>query len=74
MGEQPPPCQMTEVFTATVPDRAGRLDRFLAGATGLTRNRVQYLISAGVATVNGRPVSDTHMLIDPLTIRAGDHP
>ncbi len=37
------------------PDGAGRLDRWLAEATPLTRGRVQELIEQGRVTVEGRP-------------------
>ncbi len=36
-------------------DREGRLDRFLAEASGLTRNQVQRLIREGAVEVNGAP-------------------
>lgn len=45
------------VRTVRVPDgTAGRIDRFIADATGLSRSHVQKLISAGRLTVDGVPV------------------
>ena len=45
------------VRTVRVPDgTAGRIDRFVADATGLSRSHVQKLISAGRLTVDGVPV------------------
>jgi 23S rRNA pseudouridine1911/1915/1917 synthase len=45
------------VRTVRIPDgTAGRIDRFVADATGLSRSHVQKLISAGRLTVDGVPV------------------
>jgi 23S rRNA pseudouridine1911/1915/1917 synthase len=45
------------VRTVRVPDgTAGRIDRFVADATGLSRSHVQKLISDGRLTVDGMPV------------------
>jgi 23S rRNA pseudouridine1911/1915/1917 synthase len=45
------------VRTVRVPDgAAGRIDRFVADATGLSRSHVQKLISDGRLTVDGMPV------------------
>ena len=48
---------MPGIRTVRVPDgTAGRIDRFIADATGLSRSHVQKLISAGRLTVDGVPV------------------
>ena len=39
-----------------------RLDVFLVSLTGLSRNRVQGLISAGMVLVNGKPARKNHVL------------
>ncbi|HSL76641.1 MAG TPA: S4 domain-containing protein, partial [Candidatus Limnocylindrales bacterium] len=45
------------VRTVRVPEgTAGRIDRFIADATGLSRSHVQKLISDGRLTVDGIPV------------------
>jgi 23S rRNA pseudouridine1911/1915/1917 synthase len=45
------------IRTVRVPEgTAGRIDRFVADATGLSRSHVQKLISAGRLTVDGVPV------------------
>jgi 23S rRNA pseudouridine1911/1915/1917 synthase len=45
------------VRTVRIPDgTAGRIDRFVADATGLSRSHVQKLITAGRLTVDGVPV------------------
>jgi 23S rRNA pseudouridine1911/1915/1917 synthase len=45
------------IRTVRVPDgTAGRIDRFVADATGLSRSHVQKLISDGRLTVDGMPV------------------
>ena len=45
------------IRTVRVPDgTAGRIDRFVADATGLSRSHVQKLISDGRLTVDGVPV------------------
>jgi 23S rRNA pseudouridine1911/1915/1917 synthase len=45
------------VRSVRIPDgTAGRIDRFVADATGLSRSHVQKLISAGRLTVDGVPV------------------
>ncbi len=43
-------------------DREGRLDRFLAEASGLTRNQVQRLIREGAVEVNGAPARAGRLL------------
>ena len=45
-----------ERVTLTVGDgEGGRLDRFVAERTELSRNRVQRLVADGCVTVDGRP-------------------
>jgi 23S rRNA pseudouridine1911/1915/1917 synthase len=51
------------VRTVRVPDgTAGRIDRFVADATGLSRSHVQTLISDGRLTVDGVPVRATALV------------
>jgi 23S rRNA pseudouridine1911/1915/1917 synthase len=51
-GSQPP----SELRLRVPADAAGRIDRFVADRSGLSRTYVQKLISAGHLTVDGRPV------------------
>ena len=43
-------------------DEGQRLDVFLASLTGLSRNRVQGLISDGRVFINGKPTRKNHLL------------
>lgn len=56
----------TEAFGGTVRVESGdtdkRIDVFIASVTGLSRNRVQSLISEGHVLVNGKPARKNHLL------------
>ena len=43
-------------------DEGGRLDTFVSEQTGLSRNRVQRLISEGLVLVDGKPARKNHAL------------
>ena len=45
---------------ATAGDEGARLDTFVAGYTGISRNRVQKLIGDGLVLVNGSPARKNH--------------
>jgi 23S rRNA pseudouridine1911/1915/1917 synthase len=51
-----------ETLRLTAPESAGRLDKFLADRTGLTRTWVQHLIDEGVVAVNGRAAKASYKL------------
>lgn len=54
------PLSGTRVISAR--EEGERLDTFLAGVTGLSRSRVQSIISLDLVTVDGRPTKKNHVL------------
>jgi 23S rRNA pseudouridine1911/1915/1917 synthase len=55
--------------TITVPETAeGRIDRFVADVSGLSRSYVQKLISEGQVTADGRPIKANEAVVAGATI------
>jgi len=53
--------ETADILTGTIAEGGQRLDKALADASGLSRERVKALIGEGVVTLDGRPVAQVSM-------------